>query len=143
MRKHQQKLPKYPRLTKLTSYRILSVPLGNWLLILLILLPAVGISFVLVKRASTVISNETFAAEVDERWSQLYVSEHDAHTVYFVRLRRDEEEEITCTISPILIYLWQGLEVDRRYEFSANHTLNGSCHIYEAVEIDESGDSEF
>src|SRR5688572_14851050 len=105
MQKHQKKPPKYPWLTKVISYRILSIPLGNWLLILLILLLTLGLSFVLVKRASTVISNETFAAKVDERWSKLYVSEHDAYTLYFVRLRRDEEEVI-CRVSPILIHLW-------------------------------------
>ena len=142
MRNHQQKPPKYPWLTKLISYRILSIPLGNWLLILFILLLPI-LSFVLIKRASTVISNETFAAEVDERWSRLYVSQHDAYTVYFVRLRRDEEEEVICRVSPILIHLWHSLEAGRKYEFSANHTLNGRCHIYEAVEINEPGDFEF
>jgi hypothetical protein len=142
MRKYQKKPPDYPWLTKIISYRILSIPLGNWLLILLILLSAGGF-FVLVKRASTVINTEIFVAEVDERWTKLYVNKHDAYTLYFVRLRRDEEEEITCTISPILIHLWQDLEVGRRYEFSANHTLNGRCHIYEVIEINESGDFEF
>lgn len=142
MRKHQQKPPKYPWLTKIISYRILSISVGNWLFIFLTFL-IVAIPFILVERASTVVSTETFVAEVDERWTTQYANKRGAYTHYYVRLRRNEEEEVTCTLSPILIHLWQGLEVGRRYEFSANHTLSGRCHIYEAIEIHEPSDSEF
>jgi hypothetical protein len=141
MPKRQKKPPKYPWLTKIISYRSLSIPLGNWLLILLALL-MLTIPFVLVGRASTVVSTETFVAEVDERWNELYVNKRGVNTNYYVRLRRGEEEKVTCAISPILVHLWHGLEVGRKYEFSANHTLTG-CRVYEVVEIDEPGDSEF
>lgn len=100
MPKRPRKPLKYPWLVKINIYRIFSIPLGNWLLILLFLVFFFGITYLfLFKGYGTEPSTETFMAEVNSLWSEPHITQYKAYTIYRVSLKKNEGEQfyIICS----------------------------------------------
>jgi hypothetical protein len=124
-------------LKKLGSYPIFSIPLENWLLIWVFLGCIFGfIGFAIYQEVSHPATVETFMAEVSKIW----IEQHDSNTggvrVYYVRLKREEDEEMICIVPSIKIGIWQSLEIGTKYRFSVSQTVRG-CYINEAVKLEE------
>ena len=118
------------------AYRILGIPIGSWLVILILIGFMAGVFYIFIIRESDrPPTSETFVAEVSDKDSELYANEGGSYTILRVRLRRDDEE-FTCRVSPVLIRLFYRLEIGKSYEFLVNRTRT-RCYIYEAIEIDE------
>jgi hypothetical protein len=132
--KRQRKQQKW--YDRFVAYRILGMAVWSWIFILFSLICIVGAIFwIRISGLNTPPTSETFVAELSDKSSMLYANESGAYTIYYVRLKKDEEW-FTCEVSSVLVRLWYRLEIGKNYEFSVNWTARG-CYVYEATEIDE------
>jgi hypothetical protein len=126
MPKRKKKQVKKFWLDKILSYQIFSNPIGAWLLILSFVLCFVGLFYLFtLKEFENPSTSETLVAEISRLWVEHYDDETGGYRVYRVKLRQDEEE-FTCTVPPLLIKIWHTLEQEKSYEFEVSlypHTM--------------------
>lgn len=70
---------------------------------------------------------ESFAAEVTNVWTEPYESDTGDGVIYRVALKRDDQE-MKCSVPPILVHLWRDLEIGQDYEFKVSLTRS-RCFI--------------
>jgi len=122
---------------KLNSYQIFSIPVGNWLLICTIFGCIFGFFiFTIYQEVSHPSTSETFSAEVDKLWIEQHETDTGGFRVYRVRLKREENEEVTCTVPSMKIGIWQSLKVGTIYRISVSWTARG-CYINEVVRTEK------
>lgn len=126
------------------SYRILGMPVGNWLVLFVVL---AVLSFVLYAVARREVlagregrrppsGSETIVAQVSDLWVWRYEDESRLEEIYRITLKQDDKE-FACDVAwPPMIRQWHQLEIGKRYEFGLVRSGN-RCYVDSAVKIDE------
>lgn len=125
----KRKKPSSPpsRLKQFADYPIFSISVSSWLFIGTIFALSAALYYLLVLREYSAPTIETFAAEVTAVWTQPYESDTGGGVIYRVALKHDDQE-MKCSVPPILVHLWRDLEIGQDYEFEVSLTRS-RCFI--------------
>lgn len=144
----EQKLPpertRESWLIKVGSYRILGMPVGNWL-VLFVVLAVLGFVLYAIARREVITEREgrrilsrteTIVAQVSDLWVWRYEYHSRLKEIYRITLKQDDKE-FTCDVAwPPMIRQWHRLEIGERYEFGIVRSGN-RCYIDSAIKVDE------